>query len=95
MKMYVIVSGVALLTLLATLTTSAGPLPLKDIVQSIPLPNVGGTAEIEVRKKHWRLFQLPKRRQEEEQRQGRDPRWRYGPVHHLEIRYLTRPEWKK
>lgn len=63
--------------------------------QSLPLPEVGGTAQIEVRKKHWRLFQPPKWKYDEMIKQGKDPHWRYGPTHFLDIRYFTKPELKK
>lgn len=73
-------------------------LPLKEIVQNLPLPEVGGTAQLEVRKKHWRLFQPPKWQYDDMVKQGLDPRWRYGPIHYFEIRFITKPnklEWKK
>ncbi len=81
---------------LALLLPSArgAELPLREIIQALPLPEVQGQADIQVRKKHWRLFQPSQRRREELQRQGIDPRWRYGPVHNLEIKYKTRPQIK-
>ena len=52
--------GLLLIALAAILAYGLPPalgaeLPNKAIGQGLPLPEVGGTAQIEVRKKHWRI----------------------------------------
>ena len=92
--------GLLLIALAAILAYGLPPalgaeLPNKAIGQGLPLPEVGGTAQIEVRKKHWRIWQPSKRQYDDLIKRGLDPHWRYGPAHYLEIRFITKPELSK